>query len=130
MTFEQWTSALACAGELTCAAFALRRATDNPLALSFSLLSLNLFAWNFAELAFSLSGQPAWHLLDVTASPLTPPLALTFAATFVGKRRALRHAIGVSYLGFTALSAIGPLAFFFPWARGLIDGTAWDNLFL
>src|SRR5262249_37605258 len=130
MTFEQWISVLACAGELTCAALALWRAGGSPLSLPLALLSLNLFAWNFAEFAYSLSAQRNWQLLDVAASPWSPPLALAFAATFVGKRRALRQALWLAYTLFGALSAVGLLAFFFSWARHIIDGNIWSTWFL
>ncbi|MFN0062982.1 MAG: ATP-binding protein [Myxococcaceae bacterium] len=130
MTLEQWTSLLACAGELTCAALALRRVGESSLARPLALLSLNLFAWNFAEFAYSVSSQPAWQRLDVAASPWSPALGLLFTVTFVGKRQALRWGLWLAYLTFGSLSAVGLLAFFFAWAQHIIDGNIWSTWFL
>lgn len=130
MDLEQWTSLLACVGVLACAVLALRRASESPLALPLALLSLDLFAWNFASFAFSVSGLAAWRWLDVTASPWSPPLALFLAATFVGKRRAWRWPLWIAFTLFGALSCVGALAFFAPWARAVLAGSMWSALYL
>src|SRR5260370_33747577 len=103
MTVHGWISIFACAGHLALAILGLAQRTRSPLRLPLALLALDLFTWNFADLAYTTSGNMAWHWLDRGTSPFCAPLALQIVAIFVGRARRLRHLLAVSYLGFASL---------------------------
>jgi hypothetical protein len=56
------------------------------------LLSLDLFAWNFASFAHGVSGRPEWPFLDLSLSPFSSALQLHVVLTFVGRLRCFRWA--------------------------------------
>jgi len=97
MNPHDWISVLACAGHLTLAVLAVRRSGRSPLARPLALLSIDMFTWNFAALAFSISGARGWRWLEAGSSPLATPLMLHFIVTFVGHRRALAPVLYASY---------------------------------
>lgn len=103
MPVHGWVSIVACAGHLALAILVFLHRTGSPLRLPMALLALDLFTWNLAALAYSVSGNVAWHWLDRAVSPFSAPLALHVVAIFVGRGRALRHAIALGYVGFAAL---------------------------
>ena len=113
MTLHHAISMVASVGELAFALLALTRAAKSPVARALALLSMALFAWNFAAAFYEISGNPAWRLLDVTVSPLTSPLALHFVLTFVGQRRRLRGLLAAAYgvLGSLSLATLGSIVF-------------------
>ena len=82
-----------------------------------SILAIDVFALNFAELAFATSGNPTWHWIDRALSPLCVPLAIHTVAIFVGRVRPLRYVVISGYLLF------GSLAFF-------VQSSAWEYIFL
>jgi two-component system sensor histidine kinase HydH len=104
------TTAAACVGLLALALLAVSKGRRNPFALPLSLFCLDLFTWNFAQLAHELSGAYAWRWLDTTASPLTSALGLHFALVFVGRVRELRWLLVTAYLAFGSLSLVSALA--------------------
>lgn len=67
------------------------------------LLCLDLFAWNFASLAYEVSGNRAYHTLDVSLSPLTAALGLHVIVGFVGRVRELRWVLAANYALFIGL---------------------------
>ncbi|HME91071.1 MAG TPA: ATP-binding protein [Myxococcaceae bacterium] len=95
------------------------------MALPLVLFSLVLFFWNFAALAYEVSGNLWWHWLDLSTSPLSTPLALHFVLVFVGRRRQLRTVLVTSYAAFGLISGISALAFFFPWAQRFTESQLW-----
>jgi two-component system, NtrC family, sensor histidine kinase HydH len=105
---------VACAGHLVVVSLALIRQTGSPLALPLGLLALNLFSWNFADFSYTVSGQLAWHLVDLGLSPFSPALAFQLVMTFVGGVRRYRWLVVASYLFFGALASTAWLAFAFP----------------
>jgi hypothetical protein len=130
ITPRGWVTLAACAGELTLALIALLRGAPSRLALLLAILSLDLFFWNFATLAYEISGVAAWHWLDHATSPLSAPLALHFVLVFSGRRRQLGWVIAFAYAAFGLISAASSLAFFFPWARRFTDSEAWAGAHL
>ncbi len=130
MTASEWMSLLACGGILALALVVLRHATRNPLALPLGLWSVDLFIWNFATLAYALSGSRSWHYLDVTFSPFTPPLALHIVLVFVGKLRPLRGVLVLAYLAFTLLSLSSAAAFLWRPAGAWIESSEWSLVYL
>src|SRR5258708_12202466 len=103
MTLHSWISIVACAGHLALAILVLLHRGRSPLKLPLGLLALDLFTWNFADLAYSVSGNSAWHWLDRGTSPFCAPLALPVVAIFVGLARALRYVLLVCYCAFASL---------------------------
>ena len=130
MQASEWTSLLACAGMLVLAFLVLLRGSRSPIALPLGLLCIDLFVWNFATLAFGVSGKPAWHWLDVTFSPFTPPLALHVVLAFVGRVRRLRWVLVCGYGLFGLLSLSSAAAFVLPAARRWIESSQWSMAFL
>lgn len=121
MTLRDWPVIIACVFGLSLVLLVIWRGRRSPLAAPLTLLVLNLTAWNFADDAWQASGEKllVWHLLDHALSPLTMPLAVGFALSFVGLRRQLGWFLAVSWVvaivtGAPALLAmvngLGPLA--------------------
>jgi two-component system sensor histidine kinase HydH len=98
MSPHDWLSVAACTGHLGLACLVLLRRWPSPLALPIALLSVDLFGWNFADLAYSVSGAPVWHYVDRALSPFGPPLVLHVVAVFVGRLRQLRPVLLAAYL--------------------------------
>jgi len=128
-TADQYIALLCCGGEFVLCGIALSRPLSSFIRLT-GLLSLNIACWNFAHLAYVVSGQLTWQWLHLSLSPWTPPLTLHLVATFLGKRRSLRRYIIASYVAFGALSWLGFLAFFDERARQMVLGQVWSWAFL
>src|SRR5579863_5414830 len=117
MTFHGWLTLFTCAAELAFVLMALMRGSRSPLTLPLTLLCVVLFAWNFFALAYEVSGVLTWRWLDISASPLTTPLALHLILVFVGRRREFHRVLAAAYLAFGSLSASSLLAIAGPWTR-------------
>src|SRR5262252_4303118 len=117
MSTHGWITVVACTGELALAILAIRLGRRSRLSLPLAFFSLDLFFWNFAALAYNLSGHSAWHWLDVGTSPLAVPLALHFVLVFVGRRQRLAWTLWLCYGAFGLLGLAAGLAFFFSWAQ-------------
>jgi two-component system, NtrC family, sensor histidine kinase HydH len=104
MSLVDWASLVTCVGQLAVALLILSRQAKSRLSFLLALLSLNLFTWNFASLAYHFSHRPAWHWLDVATAPLAPPLALHLIATFVGRARELGRGLIAAYAGAALLA--------------------------
>ena len=129
-TMNFWLSAIASVGHLGLALLVVRKAWRTPLGFPLTLLCIDIFTWNTANLLFQLTDVRLYHLLDVVASPLTVPLALHVVMAFVGRLRPLRFLLVAIYLAFSALSlaAIGEFAL-----RGsvsIMPHAAWSIAFL
>jgi two-component system sensor histidine kinase HydH len=121
---------VACGGHLAVGSLVLLHPGGSPLAAPLGLLALDLFAWNFADFAFTVSGNPAWHLLDLSFSPFSPALAFFLAVKFIGGARAYRWALIASDAVFTLLAGSAWLAFVLPAAKSWIDSKAYSAVFL
>lgn len=132
MTLNDWTSLITCAGILTLGfVVLLRRAPRSAvISLPLGLLCLDMFVWNFTGLAHGLSGKPQWYWLDVSFSPLTPPLALHVVLAFVGRLRRLRWLLALFYALFGALALSSAAAFFVPAAQAWAGSRAWHLTYL
>ncbi len=128
MILAHWPALLACVAQAMLAVLALR--SRAPLGVPLALFGADLFIWNFADLAYKVSGLGIWHALDITASPLTPVLGLHFVLLFVGRRRELWRLLTTAYALFGALSLSSAVALFTPEHRPLLGTTAWSALFL
>ncbi|MEP7119592.1 MAG: ATP-binding protein [Byssovorax sp.] len=128
MILAHWPALFACFAQAMLALLALR--ARDPLGAPLALFGADLFVWNFADVAFKVSGLPIWHVLDITASPLTPVLGLHFVLFFVGRRRELARLLGVLYALFGALSLSSAVALVTSEHRPLLGPSAWSALFL
>jgi two-component system, NtrC family, sensor histidine kinase HydH len=117
MTLHEKLGLVACVGHLALAILLLIRRAKSTIALPLALLCLDLFVWNFASLAWDVTGNSAWRRLDTAVSWLTPPLGLHLVTAFVGRSRALRPMLVGFYLFFAQLPF---------WA----DTPGWDLVFL
>ena len=123
-------SALACVGQLALIVVAVLRGGRSPLTLPLALLCVDLLTWNAADLFFQLTPHPGWRLVDLSASPLTTPLALDFVLTFVGQRRRFGWLRLLCYGAFGLLSLASVLAFVWPAARAFAGSHLWAALHL
>jgi len=121
-----WITFVACTGQLTLALLAALLGRRSRLSLVLTLLSLDFFLWNFASLAYELSGKEAWHWLDVASSPLSAPLALNFLLVFLGERQRYGKLLLAAYAYFGVISAAALSAFFFEWARRFSWSLTWS----
>ena len=130
MTFSESISLGACMGHLAVAFLVMARGAKNAIAVPVALLCVNFFIWNFATWSHEMSGQALWRWLDVTASPLTIPLALHVTMRFVRSPRSYRPILRSFYLLFSALSLSSALAFISPAGRAWVQSDAWRLTFL
>jgi two-component system, NtrC family, sensor histidine kinase HydH len=108
---------VACAGQLALSFLLILRRQRSSLLFPLALLCIDAFAWNFADLAWELTGNRTWRSLDTAVSWLTAPLGLQFVLAFVGRTRSMRPLLVVAYLFFAQLPF---------WA----DTPGWDLVFL
>jgi two-component system sensor histidine kinase HydH len=99
--------------------------TRSALTLSFARLCLDFFAWNFASLAYDLSGGAGWFYLERSTSPFSAPLAFHLLLTFTGKLREKRILVIVAYAAFAAISIPALLSFGVESARAFATSRAW-----
>jgi signal transduction histidine kinase len=113
-------SIAACSGHLGLAILIWLRRGQSRIARVLTLLFLDMFAWNFADLACHLSGAEEWHWVDRIFSSLMPALGLHVVVMFVGKARALRKLVWASYLvfGLIATQCTSPYWWILPLAAG------------
>lgn len=94
----------ACVVNVALVAALLRHIGRSRMALPMTLLCVDFFVWNFAELVYDMSGNQAWHWLDISAAPLALPLTLHVVLYFVGRRRQLAWLLYGSYAIFGVYS--------------------------
>jgi signal transduction histidine kinase len=126
MNTQEWINLIACVGELAVAVLIPLTASGGPLALPLILISVDFFAWNFAQLASHHSGNAAWHLLDMVASPLGIALAFHFLARFMGRSRQLRWTLRMIYAYYGVLAVTSACGWFSPTARRLAFSSLWS----
>ena len=120
----------ACVAILALGVVVLARGARNPMAPPLALLCVDMFVWNFADLAHSVSGIKAWGWLDMATSPFTPPLALHVILAFVGSVRPLRWLLLSAYGGFSALSLSALVVFVWPRAVWWNESPIFRAIFL
>jgi two-component system sensor histidine kinase HydH len=130
ISFSEIITISACTGQLALAIVSIVRATSNPLAVPLALLCLDIFGWTGAGFAYQRSHVPSWRWLDHALTPWTAPLALQFVLLFVGRVRALRGALLVSFAAGGALSATACLAFVEPRMQSFIGSVPWAFLLM
>lgn len=130
MTLRDWVQLAAALGHAALAALALARGGKSPLARPLAWLCLDLFGWNFATLAFHLSGAPVFSWLDAALTALSPPLVLHLVVAFVGARRAMRRVVRGAYAAFGAMALASALAIVSPALGAWVDSRAWAAMLL
>lgn len=130
MSTQDWINLIACVGELAVAALVALRALGGPLATPLIFVSVDFFAWNFAQLAYHRSGLIAWHLLDMVASPLATALAFHFLMRFLGRSRQLGWALLLIYVYYGSLAGIAALGWFSSAARQIALSNLWSWIWL
>jgi two-component system, NtrC family, sensor histidine kinase HydH len=120
----------ACVAILALGVAVLLRGARNPMATPLALLCIDMFVWNFADLAHNVSGIKAWGWLDMATSPFTPPLALHVVLAFVGATRTLRWLLLIAYGSFSALSLSALVVFVWPRAVWWNESPVFRAIFL
>jgi two-component system sensor histidine kinase HydH len=85
-------SVVTCVGHLGFAILVWTRRGRSPVAVSLAALFATAFAYNFADLAFKLSGERTWHYVDRFFSTFLAVLLFQMVSAFVGAERATRKA--------------------------------------
>ena len=130
VTAQEVVVLLIWAGHLAVGTLVLLQPLRNPLVWPMGALAFNLFAWNFADFSYRISGRIEWHWIDFGLSPLALAIAMQLGATFVGMTR-LRGVVTVVYYAWaSALAAIAWLCFVLPAARIWVASPAWSAWFL
>jgi two-component system, NtrC family, sensor histidine kinase HydH len=130
MRFGSYLDVAASGGHLALALLIARVAGPRVLRWALVALCLDMFGWNFAAFAFSVTGSPSWHRLDLALSPLTVPIGLHVILAFVGRLRRLRVWLRVTYVCGGTLSMVSVGALYSPaWARWS-DSSPWAYTFL
>lgn len=122
--------AVACSGQLALTLLAASRARRSSTVAALARLSASMFGWTFAGLMHELTEMRAFHVLDVSISPLVPPLVLDFVVRFVQRAHALRAVVGVAYAGAAALSLLSALSPFWAFAAAVEDSAWWGGAFV
>ena len=130
MTVHDWLTVVTCTGELALAIAAIAGGTTSALDAPLALLSLDLFAWNFCSFAYDLSHRTPWRWVDLSLTPLTVPLLLSFVLTFVGQRRSRRYLLWAAFGSFGLLSCASLSAFFVPALERFPGSRAWALSFV
>jgi two-component system sensor histidine kinase HydH len=99
-------TAVACTGHLAFAILAWTRRARSPLGGLLALLFFDAFAWNFAGLAYELSGARVWQVVDRSFSSLMAALAFHVVTVFVGRARQLGRVVTLSYLVFGGIALV------------------------
>ncbi len=120
----------ACGGVLALALLVALRGRSSAVGGPLALLCLDVFGWNFADLACRRSGVQGWHWGDIGSSPLTPPLALHVVLAFAGARRRWRWALLAAYLYYGALALVSALGAVVPAAAAFDGSRGWPVLML
>lgn len=105
MNTHDTLSVVTCVGHLGFALLVLTRRERSPLAVSLIGLFGVGFAYTFAELAFHLSGEIAWHFIDRFCSTFLAVLLLQLVVVFVGAGRRLRRVLWACWGLSVALAA-------------------------
>src|SRR5260370_12118150 len=98
MTLHEKLGLIACAGHLALAILLVLGRARSSIALPLALLCVDLFVWNFAGLAWDLTGNRTWRHLDTGASWLTPPLALHIVFQTYSPPPIIRHTLFIHTL--------------------------------
>lgn len=98
-------SFIASAAHLTFAYLIWRSRAKGRIAPVLAVLALDLCAWNFADLAYNVSGVEAWYWIDHGSSSLTPALALHVVLVFIGRTRVYRKWLLAVYVASMGLAA-------------------------
>lgn len=124
MGLSTMIAGIACSGQLALTLLAFSRAGRSAIVSAFARLCAAMFGWTFAALMHELTHQPAFHVLDVSLSPLVPALALDFVSRFTQRQHTLRIALRLAYGLAGALSLLSLLSPVWTFAAR-IENTAW-----
>jgi signal transduction histidine kinase len=126
MSTQSWVTLIACVGELAVVVLVALRAFGSSLAMPLMFLSVDLAAWNFAQLAYHRSGDIRWHLLDMALSPVGTAIAFHFMLTFLGRARQLRWLVIAVYVYYGVVASSALAALVSPAARSLALSHTWS----
>lgn len=99
-------TAVTCAGHLALALLIWTGGPRTPIVPPLALLFFDAFAWNFADLAYRVSGDHEWHAVDHFISTFMPVLALQVVVVFVGRARASRRRLQTAYVASFAVALV------------------------
>jgi two-component system, NtrC family, sensor histidine kinase HydH len=125
-----WVYLFGAVGQASLAGLCLVRGKRSPMAWPLALLCLSVFGWCFSTLAFDLTGQAAWGILDSCATALSPPCAVHLTATFVGARRARARTLALFWVYFSAIALATAGALFVPALRRWTESPSWAAAYL
>ena len=117
MNTHDLLSVVTCVGHLGFAILVFTRRERSPLSAALCALFATAFAYTFADLAFTLSGEQIWRAIDRFCSSFMAVLLLQLVVAFVAASRALRRTLQVCW-ALSLLLAVSSL-FFAAWWKVL-----------
>lgn len=112
MGLSTMIAAAACSGQLALTLLAFSRAGRSATVSAFARLCAAMFGWTFAALMHELTRMSAFHVLDVSLSPLVPALVLDFVSRFTQRVSSLRVVLRIAYgfaFGLSLVSLLSPM---------------------
>ena len=97
MNAHDTLSVVTCTGHLGFAILVATHRERSPISVSLLALFGTAFAYTFADLAFKLTGEPTWRVIDRFCSTFMAVMLLELVATFVGRARVLRRVLSVCW---------------------------------
>ncbi len=104
MLLSTWIAIAGGAGQLALAGFAWSHGSRHRFPFILGFLCADFAGWTWAASLYEETGDPLWHIVDLSLSPYVPPLGLALVAAFTGRLRALRPMLWAVALGFAGLS--------------------------
>ncbi len=129
MGLSTMIAAVACSGQLALTLLAFSRSGRSTMVSAFARLCAAMFGWTFAALMHDVTRLSAFHVLDVSLSPLVPALAFDFVARFTQRVTALRAAVRLAYAAAFGLSLLSLLSPVWTLARHVEHSAWWGILF-
>jgi len=122
--------AVSAAGLFGVAVFALSGSRRSGFAFTLALLTADLAGFGLAQAIESADHIDAWRALDVTLSPLAPPLGLMLVLRFTGRLRKDQRSARLAASYFGLLSVLGLASFVHEGARGWLTTSAWPIAYM
>lgn len=130
MLLSTWIAIAGGAGQLALAGFAWSHGPRHRFPFILGFLCADFAGWTWAAALHQETGDPLWHIVDLSLSPYVPPLGLALAAAFTGRLRALAPLLWVVALPFAGLSLASASAAFSETMAGWIASPGWPITYL
>jgi len=125
-----WVAVVGGIGQLFLAAFGFSHGPRNRFAFLLGCLCADFAGWTLAAAAYAETGGLAWHLLDLSLSPLVPPLGLALVAAFTGDLERHRRGLALAFAPFLLLAASSAGAAVSPGLARWVESPGWSTTYI